>query len=331
MVLLACGGCSGTTSSVAPAGSPSTETAAPAAATPRPLPAGVQARIETGATPESALDAFGSIWVSDHRPGRLSRIDPATNKVIATVEVGGGHIGPALEAAGKVWVMTADESKIVAIDPATNQTLGSIDCGCEDEGGLTWVGGVVWFQAPDGMWWQIDPHAYTVIKKVKGIPITATVVVAERWFGIDDARVLHEFDPATGKAEIVRDLRTDLGAGALFATTTDSSIWFSSNDGTIARYEVLSDTVSRGMKLDLGRAVSDPLAPLLMAATSDAVYLRPSPGAIVHVDPRTGQIVKRFEGMPYAEYPSYITVAYGSLWVPQFSDASVWRVALEVL
>jgi hypothetical protein len=327
ILLLGCAACSGATPTSEPTPTPSAEPSATA----KPLPSGVQARIETGNTPESTVDAFGSIWVSDHRPGKLTRIDPSNNSVVATVDVGGGHIGPALEAAGKLWTMSADASKVVAIDPLTNTAAGSIDCGCEDEGGLTWVADALWFSAPDGMWWRIDPETLKVTQKGKGTPLAASLVVGDRWFGIDDSRVLYEFDPRSGKTIDTGDLKSELGSGALVAAVDGSTIWLSTNDGTISRYDVTSARASRLVKLDLSEVITDPQAPVLIAATTDAIYLRPAPEVILHVDPRTGEIAQRFEGMPSGEYHSYITVAYGSLWVPHFSNASIWRLALDAI
>jgi YVTN family beta-propeller protein len=315
---------------VAPPVAPSAASASRSpVATATGLPAAIEARIETGASAETVVDAFGSIWVTNHRPGTLTRIDPSTNAAVATVNVGGGHIGPAVEAGGKLWVMTVDAAQIVAIDPVTNTTVGSIDCGCDDEGGLTWVAGSLWFSAPDGMWWHINPETLKVMKKTKGTPLAASFVVGERWFGIDDRRVLYEFDPRTGAAIHSSDPLTGVGVGSLVATVVASTVWFSTHDGTVSRYDVESGRTSRVAKVDVSDLITDPYAPVLIAATEDAIYLRPTPELILHVDPRTGETVSRFEGMPPGEYQSYIAVAYGSLWVPQFSDGSVWRVALD--
>lgn len=292
------------------------------------LPNGVQASIKTGTSPEAALDAFGSIWVSNHRPGTLTRIDPADDSVVTTVDLGGGHIDPPYEAAGKLWATSADAATIVAIDPATNQPVASIDCGCEG-GGFTWVAGVLWFAADDALW-QIDPTEHKVTKRSKGFRAIQSVVSEDRWFGIDDARALYEFDPKTGKTIGTTKLDGIVGSGAIVATVTGSTIWFSTHDGTLSSYDVKTARGSQLARLDLGQ-LDDPEAPVLIAATDDAIYLRPRPEVIVHVDPRTGTVVDRFEGMPPGQYHSYFTAAFGSLWVPHFSKASVWRISLEAV
>lgn len=67
---------------------------------------------------------FGSIWASQTRAGRVTRHDPETGAVIATIDVGPGAVK--LQAAdGRMWVRTAD--RYVAIDPATNTVAATVD------------------------------------------------------------------------------------------------------------------------------------------------------------------------------------------------------------
>jgi hypothetical protein len=67
---------------------------------------------------------FGSIWASQTRAGRVTRHDPATGAIVATIDVGPGAVK--LQAAdGRMWVRTAD--RYVAIDPATDTIAATLD------------------------------------------------------------------------------------------------------------------------------------------------------------------------------------------------------------
>ena len=56
---------------------------------------------------EAVLVAEGSVWVANRGDGTISRVDPATNRAIATI--GGGAIPTRLTAdSGAVWVATAE-------------------------------------------------------------------------------------------------------------------------------------------------------------------------------------------------------------------------------
>lgn len=87
--------------------------------------------IETIETPSPAgiLASDGAIWVADHRSGSVSRIDPATNAIVATVVVGStGRRGPErlIAADDRIWVGNPRDGTIVGIDPATNTSVGTI-------------------------------------------------------------------------------------------------------------------------------------------------------------------------------------------------------------
>jgi YVTN family beta-propeller protein len=60
------------------------------------------------------------VWVSNADDNTVSRVDPSTNGVIATIPVG-DHPDLVLEAAGSVWVRAAyGGGGFQRIDPSTN-------------------------------------------------------------------------------------------------------------------------------------------------------------------------------------------------------------------
>jgi streptogramin lyase len=76
------------------------------------------------------IAADGAIWVAEQPRAAVARIDPATNKVVATVNVGAtGSIGLGDVAAGSdgaIWVVNGDASTIVEISPSTNTVLRTL-------------------------------------------------------------------------------------------------------------------------------------------------------------------------------------------------------------
>jgi YVTN family beta-propeller protein len=59
--------------------------------------------VTVGDDPRDVAVAFGSVWVANSNDGTVSRIDPGTRKVLATIPVGVRVEGIA-SAGGKVWV-----------------------------------------------------------------------------------------------------------------------------------------------------------------------------------------------------------------------------------
>ncbi len=81
----------------------------------------VVAEIATGAgAHDLAIDEHG-VWVTNYRANTVSRIDPATNKVVATIEGVGSGVG-ITAGGGAIWVSTRYQG-ISRIDPASNEAV----------------------------------------------------------------------------------------------------------------------------------------------------------------------------------------------------------------
>lgn len=87
----------------------------------------IEAVIKDVFSPTGVAAGGGAIWVVEHRAGELVRIDPASNEVVARIELLGMG-GPTtsenvISAFGSIWVANA-ASTVSRIDPDTNaQTL----------------------------------------------------------------------------------------------------------------------------------------------------------------------------------------------------------------
>ena len=92
----------------------------------------------------SLLATSDAIWVANKDDGTVSRIDPASDHVDATVQVGGQPWGLAFDGSS-VWVGNYAAGRISRIDPATNRVTARVRVGQAPialgfgRGGL-WVG-----------------------------------------------------------------------------------------------------------------------------------------------------------------------------------------------
>jgi YVTN family beta-propeller protein len=90
----------------------------------------------------------GALWVANETTGTVSRIDPATNTVVATIPTLGNAEGVAT-GAGAVWVANygtpgKPDGVLSRIDPATNQVVATVPVGGNPVyvafgGGFAWV------------------------------------------------------------------------------------------------------------------------------------------------------------------------------------------------
>jgi streptogramin lyase len=76
----------------------------------------------------------GAVWVPNTGDGTLSRVDPATNAVVATIRYAparpAGETGEFYDSAafghGSVWVASDQRALVARVDPATNQIVANI-------------------------------------------------------------------------------------------------------------------------------------------------------------------------------------------------------------
>lgn len=85
--------------------------------------------VRVGEDPRSVAVSRTAVWVSNANSGTVSRIDPATRKVVATIPVGGNPENPAVARDGTVFVPNFLDGTVSRIDPATNEVVDTIAVG----------------------------------------------------------------------------------------------------------------------------------------------------------------------------------------------------------
>jgi streptogramin lyase len=87
-----------------------------------PVAGRVLAHVPIGETSYQAVATPGAMWVSNRNGATLTRIDPATNRVTATVPTPGIQPGGMVYAAGSLWVGddTDGADHVLRMNPATH-------------------------------------------------------------------------------------------------------------------------------------------------------------------------------------------------------------------
>jgi YVTN family beta-propeller protein len=86
------------------------------------------ATVPVGAFPVRVAVDGHAVWVTNFDDNTVSRINPATNAVVATIPVGPGPFGIGL-AAGAVWVANSGDATVSRINPATNTVVATVQVG----------------------------------------------------------------------------------------------------------------------------------------------------------------------------------------------------------
>jgi virginiamycin B lyase len=106
-----------------------------------------------------------AVWVLTPSDGSVSRIDPAANRVVATIPVGRGP-GALTVAGGVVWVALPGNGGLGRIDPASNRSTVVRVPRCQ-AGELAAGEGALWVaDRGDGSLVRVDPAAGRVVARV---------------------------------------------------------------------------------------------------------------------------------------------------------------------
>ena len=173
--------------------------APPATSSPR---SPVVATIPTGGFPYGMAFGAGSLWVAggDH----VRRIDPAGNRVVATIPLGTGPghaaVGPSGLAfgAGAVWVPMAVPGAVWRIDPASNRVAARISLGgpLREVISVSATRGAVWIasrgQGERGVLLRVDPARQRVVAELAldGVPTAVAASPTAAWVATAGGRVL---------------------------------------------------------------------------------------------------------------------------------------------
>jgi YVTN family beta-propeller protein len=152
----------------------------------------------------------GAVWVTTFDEDKLSRIDPATNTVVAEIPVGTNPEGITITP-GAVWVSNHRGGSIWRIDPETNAVVAKIEVGPTGPSGPKDI------QSAFGALWTSVPNASLVIRLDPETNAVATIPVAavenltigdEFIYATDALGQINEIQPNSN--EVVRRFRPDV-------------------------------------------------------------------------------------------------------------------------
>lgn len=307
------------TASAAGEPSPTLAVSSPAAGLEADLPEGVTAAISVG-SPHGLAFASGSIWVANHRDESVTRLDPVTNTVEATIAAS-DQPAQVVAGFGAVWVVSYSSSSgiVTRIDPVTNEaqefaTRGQT-CSLIEQGfGAIWVN-----HCEDKEIVKIDPTSGKVVGRISanGDPRAGfgSLWVAD-WMGNSIARV----EPASEK--VVARIRAGAAPGFGTDVVAFGSVWaISSEDDEVIRIDPTTNRVVGRISVD-GH-------PSSLTVTRRGVYVPLTSGyttrAVVRIDPARDKVVAE---LPLEEVgiATGIEFAAGSLWLTSMDDEAIYRI-----
>ncbi len=279
-----------------------------------PMPGEVVATIPVGNDPQAIATTDGTLWIANSGDGTVSRIDPATNEVVATVTIGsiGGEYGsPKYIAAhnGQIWATNDAEGTVVRIDPATNQVVQTISVPLRGFGrffhGLMVDDSGLWISDGETDVLHIDPQTGALLAT---IPVLGSNVIAA---GFGSVWVVAEYDSAVMRIDptsnqILNEITLD-ASRPLFVATGAGAVWVSDYDAqTITRIDPATNTIVA--KIETGLESTHAIY-----AASGGVWVSAIISAgVVMIDPATNQS------------SGAVDTDHGGSWGSAELDGSIW-------
>jgi DNA-binding SARP family transcriptional activator len=164
-------------------------------------------------------------------PPTLAVIDPATNRVVASIPVGSKPVAVAAGVGG-IWVGDARDGTITRVDPETRKVVKTIGIGAPVVDLATGLGGVWGATGGFGEVVRIDPGVGAVAQRIPlgdpedpVVPSVPSVGVGDGrvWAGVPDG--LARIDPRSGEVvdtvdlDSTQALQMAVGGGAVWVTT----------------------------------------------------------------------------------------------------------------
>jgi DNA-binding beta-propeller fold protein YncE/ABC-type branched-subunit amino acid transport system substrate-binding protein len=196
----------------------------------------------------------GAVW-AQNPGGTVSRIDPDTGKLVATIETDAGSMTAGAEG---VWFLGGPG--VQQIDPRTNRVGQTIPIGSGSTSGIAVGAGSIWATAEeDGLVWRIEPGPDPVSRSIDvGVGVTYIAFGGGAvWTANYIDGMVSRIDPRTNAVTA----RIPIGAAQALAAGA-GSIWASTAGGTpegTLPASACSDVVSGGRDPDVLIASDLPL------------------------------------------------------------------------
>ena len=182
----------------------------------------------------SIVAAENGVWVLSDVKGMLKKIDPGTNKVVASIHVKPNSFA-AMAGHGSIWITNTGDVKVnengslQRIDPKTNKVVNTIAVGRQPRFLAVGEGGVWVFNQADGSVSRVDPQTNKVVAVIEcGVPGTGGDIAAGEGYVWVRAKkeLLLVINPQSNK--VIATFGPPAGSGAVRAR--GGYVWISAHD-----------------------------------------------------------------------------------------------------
>jgi virginiamycin B lyase len=261
--------------------------------------------------------AAPSVWVSNKPKNTVHRLDPATNKFLATVPVGAAPCSGLAIGFGSLWVPSCGDKTISRVSLKENKVIATVAVGpAQSEGGLTVSPDSVWVLTEStGKLARIDPDTNMLVATIN-VPIGSYAAVygdGAIWVSSTEKNQVARVDP---KTNLVTDL-IETGPQPRFLTFGAGSVWtLNQGDGSVTRI----DTTKKIVAATIECGVPGPGGEISFG--ENAVWVTAFQVPLTRIDATSNKVVQQWTGLG----GDSVRFGLGSIWLSNLKEQNVWRL-----
>jgi virginiamycin B lyase len=188
--------------------------------------------------------AFGSVWVPICSDGSVQRVDPKSQKIVASVPSGVANTEGGITAGeGSVWMPSDAAGVLSRIDPATNKVVSKISI---PEGSYTaaFYADAVWITSTkNNLLTRVDAKSEKVVASVPVGPAPRFLAagLGSVWTLNQGDGTVTRVDPATNKVSSTIEVGVPGGGGDI--AVGEGAVWISANGKPLSKIDPATNRV----------------------------------------------------------------------------------------
>jgi virginiamycin B lyase len=256
-----------------------------------------------------------AVWVSSKSKNTLTRIDPKTNTVAASIALDQPCSGLA-SGFGSVWVPLCGEQVLARVDETTNKVIAKIPTTIADsEGSITTSTDTVWLvTGTKDTLVRINPRAGKIVNSVKVAAGSVAVRygIGALWVTSPEKNVVTRVDPVT-KTVVAT---VPVGKRPRFLAVGDRDVWvINQGDGTVSRIDPNTNSVSATIDCGITGDGGD------IAVGGGFVWVSAPTIPVTRISISNNAVTQQFVG----DGGDSIGFGLGSVWLANGRAGNVWR------
>lgn len=259
-----------------------------------------------------------AVWITTTKPYSLRRIDPATNKVIASVRLSGETCSGLEFGFGSIWApVCGKKPALVRVDAHTNKISAVLPIApAGREGGITASGDSIWMVTDKkGTLTRIDPSTNSARQRItiplgSYNPLFSDGIV---WITEVESNVLVPVDASTGG--VLASI--PVGSTPRFLTAGGGSVWtLNQGEGTVSRVDTSTKKVTATIKAGIPGLGGD------ICYGADSVWATAFDVPLTQIDAKSNDVLRQWVG----KGGDSVRVGFGSIWLTDYSRSLLWRI-----